>query len=355
MLSGNRGEWSEIYTFFKLLADGKLHAANADLSLNPASYYPIVKVIRQQKSFTFEYVLDDTNVSISKNDENAVLRTIGRDKLASAAADLLSAISQAKATFEVPAVDAILNQCEITSLKEPHSDKGDISLVAHDSKVNREVTSSFSIKSQLGAPSTLFNASGATNLRFNIVGILTDTDVETLNLLGPKEILRELTQRGLTLTLSEIYNKQFESNLKMIDSLMPKIVGEIILAYYLGRGTSLAELVEIVIADDVLNYGKSAVETYTHKVKTLLTDVALGMTPSKPYSGNYDATGGYIIVKHDGEIVCFHAYNREKFRDYLFTSTKVDTPSTSKWKFGSIYVESGNAFIDLNFQIKFKQ
>ena len=80
MLSGNRGEWSEIYTFFKLLADGKLHAANADLSLDSTSYYPIVKIIRQQKSFTFEYVLDDTNISISKSDENAVLRTIGRDE-----------------------------------------------------------------------------------------------------------------------------------------------------------------------------------------------------------------------------------------------------------------------------------
>ena len=146
-----------------MLADGKLHAANADLSLNPTSYYPIVKIIRQQKSFTFEYVLDDTNVSISKSDENAVLRTIGRDELASAAADLLSAISQAKATFEVPAVEEILNQCEITSLKEPHSDKGDISLVAHDSHVNKDIGFSFSIKSQLGAASSLLNASGATN------------------------------------------------------------------------------------------------------------------------------------------------------------------------------------------------
>lgn len=88
MLSGNRGEWSEIYTFFKLLADGKLHAANADLSLNATSYYPIVKIIRQQKSFTFEYVLDDSNISVTKDNGNAVLRTIDRSALAAAAADL---------------------------------------------------------------------------------------------------------------------------------------------------------------------------------------------------------------------------------------------------------------------------
>ena len=78
MLSGNIGEWSEIYTFFKLLADGKLHAANADLTLDPTSYYPIVKIIRQQKDFTFEYVFDETSISISKDAGTAPIRTIAR-------------------------------------------------------------------------------------------------------------------------------------------------------------------------------------------------------------------------------------------------------------------------------------
>jgi type II restriction enzyme len=353
VLSGNRGEWSEIYTFFKLLSDGKLHAANADLSLDPNSYYPIVKIIRQQKSFTFEYVLDGMNVSITKNNDNAVLRTINRDALATATVNLLSAINQAKATFEVPAVDAILNQCEITSLKEPHSDKGDISLVAHDSKVNQDKNFAFSIKSQLGSASTLLNASGATNFKFGIIGKLSDTEIETLNLLGPKDLLRDLTRRGFAINLVEIYNEQFEANLKMIDSLMPKIVAEIMLAYYSGNGTSLAELVDIVIADDVLDYGKTAAETYSHKIKTLLMDVALGMTPSKPWSGNYDATGGYIIVKHDGEIVCFHAYNREEFKNYLLASTKMETASRSRHNFGHIYREGSELRIDLNLQIRF--
>ncbi len=353
MLSGNRGEWSEIYTFFKLLADGKLHAANADLSLNPTSYYPIVKIIRQQKSFTFEYVLNNTNVSISKSDEDAVLRTIGRDELATAAADLLSAISQAKATFEVPAVDAILNQCEITSLKEPHSDKGDISLVAHDSQVNKDIDFSFSIKSQLGAASSLLNASGATNFKFGIVGELTNQDITDLNKLGPKDLLRDLASKNIRIELLEMHNQQFETNLKMIDSQMPQIIASLMLAYYFGRGTTLADLVKVITADDQLNYGKAASEIYSHKVKTMLTDVALGMTPSRRWTGDYDATGGYIIVKSDGEIVCFHAYNRDAFKDYLFNSTKLDTASTSRHDFGHIYRDGNNLRIDLNLLIKF--
>jgi len=353
MLTGNIGEWSEIYTFFKLLADGKLHTANADLSLDPTSYYPIVKIIRQQKDFTFEYVLDNANVSISKSESPSVLRSVSRNELAAAASDLLIALSRSKGKINVPEVEDILTRCAVESLKEPHSDKGDISLVAHDHKVNKDLDFSFSIKSQLGMASTLLNASGATNFKFEITGQLADSEIEKLNLLGPKDLLRELLDRGFVIKLAEISNEQFESNLKMIDSLMPSIVAEILVAYYSGRGTLLADLVKEVIADDVLSFGKSAAEIYTHKVKTLLTDVALGMTPSKPWSGNYDATGGYIIVKSDGEIVCFHAYNREKFRDYLLQSTKMDTASTGRHNFGFVYREGTALRIDLNLQIRF--
>ena len=353
MLSGNIGEWSEIYTFFKLLADGKLHASNADLSLNPSSYYPIVKIIRQQKNFTYEYVLDDTSVSISTDAGSVTIRTITREDFANAAKNLLSAIGVAQATFAVPTVDEILEKSGITSLKEPHSDKGDISLVAHDSRVNKDIDFSFSIKSQLGSASTLLNASGATNFKFGIVGELTNQEITDLNKLGPKDLLRDLASKNIKIELFEMHNQQFETNLKMIDSQMPQIIASLMLAYYSGRGTTLADLVKVITADDQLNYGKAASEIYSHKVKTMLTDVALGMTPSRRWTGDYDATGGYIIVKSDGEVVCFHAYNREAFKDYLLNTTKMETASRSRHDFGHLYRDGKNLQIDLNLQIRF--
>lgn len=353
MLSGNIGEWSEIYTFFKLLADGKLHASNADLSLNPSSYYPIVKIIRQQKNFTYEYVLDDTSVSISTDAGSVAIRTITREDFANAAKNLLSAIGVAQATFAVPTVDEILEKSGITSLKEPHSDKGDISLVAHDSHVNKDIDFSFSIKSQLGSASTLLNASGATNFKFGIVGELTNQEITDLNKLGPKDLLRDLASKNIKIELLEMHNQQFETNLKMIDSQMPQIIASLMLAYYSGRGTTVADLVKVITADDQLNYGRAASEIYSHKVKTMLTDVALGMTPSRRWTGDYDATGGYIIVKSDGEIVCFHAYNREAFKDYLLNTTKMETASRSRHDFGHLYRDGKSLQIDLNLQIRF--
>ena len=40
-LTGNKGEWSEIYVFLRLLATGKLFAADADLNKISGTFYNI--------------------------------------------------------------------------------------------------------------------------------------------------------------------------------------------------------------------------------------------------------------------------------------------------------------------------
>jgi hypothetical protein len=48
MLSGNRGEWSEIYVLLRLLADGKVYAADGELNKLENVYFPIIKIIREE-------------------------------------------------------------------------------------------------------------------------------------------------------------------------------------------------------------------------------------------------------------------------------------------------------------------
>ena len=85
---------------------------------------------------------------------------------------------------------------------------------------------------------------------------------------------------------------------------------------------------------------------------------ALGMLPATPWGGKYEATGGYLVVKEDGDIVCFHIYDRNLLEDYLFYNTRFETPSSSTKKqhnFGKIYKgEDGNLYFNLNLQIRFK-
>lgn len=84
-----------------------------------------------------------------------------------------------------------------------------------------------------------------------------------------------------------------------------------------------------------------------------MTDVALGMMPSKVLTGQYGATGGYLIVKDNGDVLCYHIYNRNEFENYLLNNTKLETASSSRHGFGKVYVKEGSLFFNLNLQIRF--
>ena len=48
MIKGNKGEWSEIYVFLRLLADGKLFAADENLERIHDIFFPIIKILREE-------------------------------------------------------------------------------------------------------------------------------------------------------------------------------------------------------------------------------------------------------------------------------------------------------------------
>lgn len=91
-------------------------------------------------------------------------------------------------------------------------------------------------------------------------------------------------------------------------------------------------------------------------MKVLLLDSALGMTSAKEWRGKYDANGGYLVVRKDGEIVCYHFYNRNDVEDYLYNNTRFDRASRTRYGFGNLYRgDDGNVYIKLNLQIRFKK
>lgn len=146
----------------------------------------------------------------------------------------------------------------------------------------------------------------------------------------------------------------FANNLILIDSLLPRIVSEILVLFYSNGKKSLKELIEAVEESNPLNFDQSqAHQFYIYKVKRFLTDIALGMMPATVWTGEYDATGGYLVVKEDGDVLCYHVYNRNDFENYLLNNTKLDTASSSRHGFGKIYEKGGELFFKLNLQIRF--
>ena len=71
-----------------------------------------------------------------------------------------------KRTFSVPKIEEFMQSINCLSLKADSKAKTDITIVVHDQRTNQQPTLGFSIKSQLGSPSSLLNAGKTTNFIF---------------------------------------------------------------------------------------------------------------------------------------------------------------------------------------------
>ncbi len=64
-IKGNKGEWSELYVLLRLLADGKIHAANDKVEKINNIFFPIKKIIREDVEHEkYEYVVNNKIKSI---------------------------------------------------------------------------------------------------------------------------------------------------------------------------------------------------------------------------------------------------------------------------------------------------
>lgn len=357
MITGNKGEWSEIYTLFKLLGEKELHPGDENVEKVPDVIYPILRILRTESNGSFEYSIKDDIVLISGNEE--VLR-IPISEFKKNSILLLETIKSSKErTFSIPVIEKFMQSINCISLKAGSSSKTDISIVVHDQRTGQQPTLGFSIKSQLGNPSTLLNAGKTTNFIYKITGLsLAKNEVAKINKIDTKSKIKDRIQyiadKGGAFEFLKTEKQIFENNLVLIDSSLPKITAEIVFLFFSSNYSKLKDLVSELEFNNPLNFDISNEHKfYNYKIKRFLTDVALGMMPSQVWTGEYDATGGYLIVKDDGEILCYHIYNRNEFEDYLINNTKLDTASSSRHDFGQVYENNGDLFLKLNLQIRF--
>ena len=357
MISGNKGDWSEIYTLFKLLGDKQLQLGNKDIEKLEGIVYPIISVLRTENNDNFKYSIKDEIIVIDGGEK---VLNIAVSEFKEKAKFLLETIkANNEGTFSVPKVEEFMQSINCFSLKAGSSVKTDITIVIHDQRTNQQPALGFSIKSQLGSPSTLLNAGKTTNFIFKISNLkLIESDIEFINSIHSRSKIMDRINSILELDGQFVFTnteKQiFSNNLVLIDSKLPEILSQIVYEFYSSNKSRILDLVDNIDFKNPLNFDVSNEHKfYEYKIKRFLTDIALGMMPSKVWSGQYDATGGYLIVKKNGDVLCYHIYNRNEFENYLFNNTKLDTASSSRHDFGTIYEKDGELFFKLNLQIRF--
>ena len=351
----NKGEWSEIYTFSYILSSGVLYAADKDLNKVEEIYFPIIRIIREEVAGQpIDYKTGEV-IKIYKGDE--LLKEVDKSEFEQITQTLLSAIPLGSRAFEIPEAEEFFESVYCSKVKANSTKKEDMTLQLHDIHTGISPICGFSIKSYLGANPTLINPGSNTNFTF-IIHNCTDEIMDEVNNISTRTKLIDkmnyLLESGCTFeNVPHSISAQFEENLQFIDSKMPDFLQNMVLISYMYNLKTTADILGKMKELNPLNF--SNLEMYSYKYKKLLCAWALGLTPERTdWVGTEDANGGYITVRSDGEVVCYHLYNRSDFEQYLYDYTVFDRPSTSKYGYFDVYKEDGVYKVKLCLQVRFR-
>ena len=335
MFIGNKWEWAEVYVLLRLLAE-------------------------ETKGEIKEYTAGEM-ISIYIN--GAKVKELPVTEFESESVNLLNEFNgkDSNGAFSVESTQNFRDKILCYKLFTPTMDKNDIMVKIIDADIVYSPTMGSLIKSELGSSPTLLNAGKTTNFIYKIVHNHPDLIREAngiYKLSGGKNHtdvrgrINKIIKENGTLEYRKVNDQIFEDNLVLIDSNMDKIIAETLLYFYKDGISNCNEMVEKLEQENPMNYGN--VNAYRYKFKKFLTAVALGMKPTTVWDGLDEATGGYIVVTKEGNVLAYHIYNRNYFEEYLLSNTKYETASTSRHDFGEVYSENGEDFIKLNLQVRFR-
>ena len=345
-ISGNKGEWSELYAALKIAVDGALQGVDVDLSPLAGRCLKVHQVIRP------DFVVNTgLTLQFAKNEDGHMCSRVVSDGGAT--------FAEEKRKFGVR-VDNLFNKIKImTKQRQPNRDadvrkmvadigcrclsvdsdkKKDVLVKVFDPYAGGAVDYGFSIKSYVGSPPTLLNASGQTSLVFEIQNSsrLDRERIEKIRASASKkkyrQIVDEIHAAGANLVFRNFDEKTFENNLRQLDDGLPEIYAEAVRMFEETGRAHLTDIFAEMERKDFKHYGEDCITFYKKKFKRFLVASALGMRPESLWNDVDDATGGFVFVKPDGEIAAFYITDRRKFENFLMCQTSFMHPTASRKK-----------------------
>src|SRR5699024_4730605 len=280
MRKGNKGEWSELYTFLKLLSEGRLYDADANLERIYDVYYPLIKILRLEKGEELQYFYTDEMIILEDEANNSSVK-MPVSEFKDKSLLLLEEIKKAKGrSFSIGKIEEFLHAIQYDSLKAASKDKSDIRIVVHDPNTGMRPTLGFSIKSRLGKAPTLLNPGKTTNFIYKIKGHINDKVMREINNINVRSKIRarmkSIKDKGLSLEFQKPSNEIFNLNLQIIDSRMPDILAALLKYFYDGMGPDMKGLLQLIQIENPCNFNDAQDRKfYEYKIKSFMRDVAL--------------------------------------------------------------------------------
>ena len=348
-------EWSELYAFFRLLADGYVHAGTPDAKKNEEFRWPVAMVQREEHDGTRQYIIESENIRIKGENIN---KLISREDFATVAEMILNGIKQSKEmdVTSPEGVEEFLDEVAIFDLEAKTEDRTDFYVAFYS--VEAPLVG-FCVRSRLSPMFPLLDGGRTANFKFEQVGVKFATPtVNKINAFGEEEDvvgrMLMIERLGGNLKFNDAADKIFRSNLGMIDLHFPRVLGEMCRAMHLEGMTKVSELTEYIKQLNPLKIKEELITKhryYEHKMKEFLLALAFGMRPAKMYNGSDSAVAGFLMIDGAGEVLCYQKSDRQTFADFLYYNTRLEKGPTAKDKYGYLEKENGVYYFKLNLKI----
>ena len=348
-------EWSELYTFFRLLADGYVYAGKVDGEKNETLRWPVAMVQREEHDGTRQYIIENQEIHICGE---KIDKLIPREDFETVAHLVLEAVKNSREN-EVTSPDGVeefLDEVAIYDLEAKTDDRTDFYVAFYT--INTPLVG-FCVRSKLSPMFPLLDGGRSANFKFEQTGVKFATPtVNKINAFGEEDDvlgrMLMIERLGGNLKFNDAADKIFRSNLGMIDLHFPRVLGEMARAMHLEGITKVSELTEYIkqlnplkIKDELITKHRY----YEYKMKQFLMALALGMRPAKLFNGTDSAIAGFLVVDGQGEVIAYQKADRDTFAEYLYQHTRLEKGPTAKDKYGYLEKENGVYYFKLNLKI----
>lgn len=346
----NKGEWSEIYTFLYLLENPDIKIVNNELICIDEQIFKIIEILND----TVKYKIDINK--IKKITVNGEVKEYLLSNISSNRRVLLSKILSQEASsgsFDIVDMQSLID--DFFDGKKPKgssSEKTDLSANVIDNKISSTIKINYNIKSSLGSPATLLNASNNTNFIYKIENI-DDRLMNVINSIeGRTKLLdryKMLKENCADIKFIKTESTIFKNNLELIDSKLPEILSKLLILSYSENEKDIKILMNKLITNETEK------NFYTKKIGDFANAVTFGMRAGESWNGINEVNGGIFLVRRTGDIHLLDLIYHKHFIDkYLIDNIKFDSPSSTRYKMFDIYKENNEYFTKLNIQIRFK-
>ncbi len=352
----NRGEWSEIYTILSLLLNPNLEIDDHSLNTIRNDLYILKEItIRNPKSTgRIKYVIKPDEIEVRY--DNGECKKLEIDDIVNKKEQIYKKIKSAPVgggSFSIPIAKDLLNNLTMGNpIKSKSFSKSDLDALVNDTMLKKDVDLSYSIKSSIGSPATVLNASKSTNFLYSVEGLNKEYIKEINSIKTRTKLLDKINfirSHGGVIKFEKVCDEILDYNLKLIDSNMPTYLGNVLLNSYTINSKDLKNL--------FITSNQFDDETFAlKKLGDLLDGISFGLFPSVKWNGKNSVNGGLLIVKKDGDVVILDLiYYKDEVLKYLIEETKLDSPSSTRYDMLNLYEKDGKIYFTLNLQIRYKR